>query len=66
MEALLDMFRQTIDTENYRIDQQLLRENNFSESQWHNFIDLVNDLDLNEVGIRIMIDEIRSGRVLLK
>jgi len=66
MEALLEMYKQTTSVENYRIDTKLLKENNFSETQWVNFVDLVNDLELGEVGIGIMLDEISSGRVRLK
>ncbi len=66
MEVLLEIYKQTTSVENYRIDPKLLKENNFSESQWVKFVDLVNDLELSEVGIGIKLDEISSGRVKLK
>jgi hypothetical protein len=66
MDELIEMYRMTIREENYRIDKKLLRKNNFSEMQWISFLNLVEELELNEVGARIILDEIRSGRVVLK
>jgi hypothetical protein len=66
MDELLEMYRRTTRIENFRIDKNLLKKHNFSETQWTSFLDLAEDLDLNEEGVRIMLDEIRSGRVVLK
>jgi flagellar basal body P-ring protein FlgI len=66
MDELIEMYRMTTREENYRIDKKLLKKNNFSEMQWISFLNLVEELELNEVGARIILDEIRSGRVVLK
>ena len=64
MDELMEMYRQTTQIGNYRINKSLLRKNNFSETQWLSFLDLVADLDLNEEGVRILLDEMKSGRVV--
>jgi len=66
MEELLEMYRKASRIENYRFDKKLLKKNNFSEVQWLSFLNLAEDLELNEDGVRIILDEIRSGRVVLK
>ena len=66
MDELIEMYRLTTREENYRIDKKILKKNNFSEMQWISFLNLVEELELNEVGAHIILDEIRSGRVVLK
>jgi len=66
MEELIEMYRKTSRVRNFQVDRNLLKRNNISESQWLCFLDLIEDLDLNEEGVRIMLDEISSGRVVLK
>ncbi len=66
MDELIEMYRQTSQAENFRFDKKLLKKHHFSEMQWASFLNLAEDLDLNEDGIRIMLDEIRAGRVVLK
>ena len=66
MEELIEMYRQTTRVANFRIDKKLLKKHNFSETQWELFLNLVEDLELNEVGVRIILDEIKSGRAVLK
>ena len=65
MDELLEMYRKACRIENFRSDKKLLKKNNFSEIQWLSFLNLAEDLELNEDGARIMLDEIRSGRVVL-
>jgi hypothetical protein len=66
MDELIEMYLQTTRGENFRIDKDLLKKHNFSETQWERFLNLVDDLELNEVGVRIILDEIKSGRAVLK
>jgi len=66
MDELIEMYRKTICIENYPIDKNILKKHNFSETQWLSFLNLAEDLELNEIGVRIILDEIRSGRVVLK
>lgn len=42
----------------------LLKRNNINEDQWNCFIELMEDLDLNYQGALLLIEEIKSGRVL--
>lgn len=66
MDELIEMYRQTVKGENFRADKKLLKKNNFSEMKWISFLNLVEELELNEDGIRILLEEIRSGRVGLR
>lgn len=66
MEELIEMYRNTLLSKDFRADKKLLERHNVSESQWKNFLNLVRDLELNEDGARIMLDEISTGRVVLK
>ncbi|MCB9013413.1 MAG: hypothetical protein H6539_05175 [Bacteroidales bacterium] len=66
MDELIEMYLQTLSAEDYKIDKALLSKHKISENQWLGFIDLVHELELNEVGARIMLDEIKAGRVVLK
>lgn len=66
MDELIEMYRQTNKAGKYRIDKKLLKKYNFSETQWQRFMILVDDLELNEIGVRIMLDEIKAGKAVLK
>jgi len=66
MDELMEMYRQRDLAGEDQIDKSLLSKNNFSESQWLDFLSLVEDLDLNEEGARILLDEMRSGRVAVR
>jgi len=66
MDELLEMYRQTIKGGNFRADKNLLKRNNFSEMKWISFLNLAEELELNEEGIRILLEEIKSGRVGLR
>lgn len=45
--------------------QDTLQRHNLSPEQWTNYVDFIDDLDLNEDGIRIMVDEINNGHMKL-
>ena len=60
------MYRQTISGENFQTDKRLLKKNNLTEMKWISFLNLVEELELNEDGIRILLEEIKSGRVGLR
>jgi len=66
MEELIEMYHKSIQKNNFRIDKSLLKKYNFSETEWSGFLNLAEDLELNELGIRIILDEISSGRINLK
>jgi len=45
--------------------QETLHRNNLSTEQWTNYVDFIDDLDLNEDCIRIMVDELNNGHMKL-
>ena len=45
--------------------QETLQKNNLSREQWNSYFNFIDDLDLNEDGIRIMVDELNSGHLKL-
>ena len=65
MDELIEMYRRTNHSVDLAVDKRVLKKNNFSETQWLSFLNLAEDLELNDVGVRIMLDEIKSGRVVL-
>ncbi len=62
---LIDMCRATSLNESFQPDHEFLRRHDFSPAQWKCFVDLIRDLDLNESGVKIMLEEIRAGRYTL-
>ncbi len=40
-----------------------LRKYGFSQEQWKYFTDISNDLELNEKGMKILLEEILNGRI---
>ncbi len=65
MDELIEMYRRTNHSVDLAVDKRVLKKNNFSETQWLSFLNLAEDLELNDVGARIMLDEMKSGRVVL-
>ena len=65
MEELIEMYRQSTLMQGFRVDKMILERNHISEHQWINFIDLIEDLELNEEGVRILLDEITVGHLVL-
>jgi hypothetical protein len=64
-EKLIEMFYETNGNSENNINKEILAKHNFSLSQWECFVSLSKDLELNEDGISILLDEIYAGRVLL-
>ena len=65
MEELIEMLHKVSENSKTSLDPQILARNNFSVNQWECLIKLTEELDLNDEGIRILLDEIISGRMLL-
>ena len=61
-EELLTLWRAS-DNSNHQPDKETIKKNHFTPGKWRNFVKLIEDLDLNEDGIKILLEEIRSGRV---
>ncbi len=64
-EELIEMFREINMNSDKTINKDVLKRNNFSFSQWECFVSLSKDLELNDAGINILLEEIYAGRVLL-
>ena len=64
-EELIEMFHETNANTKKNINQEILERNNFTLTQWECFVSLTRDLELNDDGINILLDEIYAGRVLL-
>ncbi len=45
--------------------QEALQKHNLSQEQWNSYVNFIEDLDLNEDGIRIMVEELNSGQMKL-
>ena len=45
--------------------QDALQKHNLTREQWNSYVSFIDDLDLNEEGIRIMVDELNSGHLKL-
>ncbi len=61
----MDLYRKTILEEDQKTEGKLLKKLHLSELQWEHFQDLVQELELNDEGVRIMLDEVKSGRFAL-
>jgi hypothetical protein len=64
-EELIEMFHVISRNVESAINPEILERNNFSQEQWDCFVSLTKDLELNDDGIGILLDEIYAGRVLL-
>ena len=65
MDELVEMYKLTSRRDPSGVDKKILKKNNLSETQWSTFMHLAEDLELNEMGVRIMLEEIKSGRMKL-
>ena len=61
VEELLTLWKSS-DDNNQQPDKETLEKNHFTPAQWQNFVKLIEDLDLNEEGIKILLEEVHSGR----
>jgi len=64
-EELIEMFHELSRNVGNALNHQILEKNNFTMEQWECFVSLTKDLELNDDGISILLDEIYAGRVLL-
>jgi len=64
-ELFIELYKQSKKSGSRTAVQEKLRNYNVSPEQWENYYDFIDDLDLNEDGIRIMVDEINSGHMKL-
>ncbi len=64
-ELFIELYRQTKKSGTKKNLQETLQNYNLSQEEWKNYYDFIEDLDLNEDGIRIMVDEINKGHMKL-
>ena len=64
-ELFIELYKQS--KKNGAVDppQETLQKHNLSPEQWTNYVDFIDDLDLNEDGIRILVNEINNGHMKL-
>ena len=64
-ELFIELYRQSKKNGSNKPVQEALQKHNLSSEQWNNYVSFIDDLDLNEDGIRIMVDELNSGQMKL-
>ena len=64
-ELFIELYRQSKKGGASQPVQDALQQHNLSTEQWNNYVSFIDDLDLNEDGIRIMVDELNSGQMKL-
>ncbi|MCF8380947.1 MAG: hypothetical protein K9H49_15340 [Bacteroidales bacterium] len=47
------------------MEDKLLKKNKISRKQWDSFVEMVHNLELNRDGAKILLEEVRSGKVIL-
>ena len=64
-ELFIELYRQSKKNGADKPVQEELQKHNLSPEQWNNYVSFIDDLDLNEEGIRIMVEELNSGQMKL-
>ena len=64
-ELFIELYKQSKKKDSGDLSQETLQKHNLSPEQWTNYVDFIDDLDLNEDGIRIMVNEINNGHMKL-
>ena len=64
-ELFIELYRQSKKSGSSKPVQEVLQKHDVSQEQWNNYVSFVDDLDLNDDGIRIMVDELNSGQMKL-
>lgn len=64
-EELILHFGKDSTSPDQKIDPELLKKNNLSQAEWSCFTHLVEELDLNTIGVKILLEEVLAGRVVL-
>jgi hypothetical protein len=64
-ELFIELYRQSKKSGSNNTFQETLQKHDIGPEQWDNYVNFIDDLDLNEEGIRIMVDELNSGQMKL-
>ena len=62
-ELFIELYKQSKKSGSEKIAQETLKDYNLSQDEWKSYYDFIDDLDLNDDGIRIMVDEINNGHM---
>lgn len=64
-ELFIELYKQSKKSSDRKLIKEKLRDYDLSPEQWEHYYDFIDDLDLNEEGIKIMVDEINNGHMKL-
>lgn len=64
-ELFIELYKQSKSSGSSKPVQEALKKHNLTAEQWNSYVNFIDDLDLNEEGIRIMVEEINSGQMKL-
>ena len=61
-ELFIELYKNSQRTGTKTLNKSTLDKYNLSEEKWTRYVDFIEDLDLDENGIRIVYDEFFSGK----
>ncbi len=64
-DVFISLYKKAKKSGSKAIEKETLDNYNLSEEQWINYVNFIDDLDLNDQGIRIMFEEIQNGHLKL-
>ena len=65
VENFIKLYRTLKKGNDRQVVEKQLQKYDVSREQFHNYVSFIDDLDLNEEGIRVMFQEVRSGTLKL-
>jgi hypothetical protein len=61
-ELFIELYKKSKRTGTKTLNKSTLDKYNLSEEKWNRYVDFIEDLDLDENGIRIVYDEFFNGK----
>ncbi len=65
VENFIKLYRTLKKGDDRQVIEKQLQKYDISREQFLNYVNFIDDLDLNEEGIRVMFQEVRSGHLKL-
>lgn len=65
VENFIKLYRNLKKGDSGQVIEKQLQKYDISREQFLNYVNFIDDLDLNEEGIRVMFQEVRSGQLKL-
>ena len=62
VELFIELYKSSKRNGTKKLNKDTYRKYNLSEEKWIKYVELIEDLDLDENGIRIVYDEFFSGK----